>query len=611
MKKTNQHIRMLAKSIRELKRISPGYLALSISSSVFSAIYPYIPIYMSAKIIDALIAKNEIKTIFANVIITISLTFIFGIVSQILNKSLQLKGSILKNHHDLFLNEKMNSLALSQAEDARVQAMKERISSNANMFSFGIVRVAGDLAYFANCLISVCIAAALSCSLFFTEQPGGSIAERFGLSGLLLAAIALSVFVNYKSSVKKMKQISKSTSTLGNVSSYMAFYEKQYLEDYDAAKDIRIFGHKSFILREIGKNSADKLLEMRKITWRAQVNANMASAAVNSLTGGLLYVFAASKAYMGLISSGSIVLYFGAINRFISAVAGTASAAFRIRENTEYLKLFFDFLELKPAVQCGNRKAEKRKNHTLEFNNVSFRYPNAANNAVSNLTVSIPWGKKIAVVGENGSGKTTFIKLLCSFYKPDKGSISLDGYDIFDYDFSEYMSLFSVVFQDFKLLAQPICKNVSADDTYDEKRVYAALKKAGAASYIYSLKNKSRQFLYGDFDIDGVNVSGGEEQKIAIARAVYKDAPYMILDEPTAALDPIAEFEIYQNISNIIKDKTVILISHRLSSCRLCDKIAVFDKGSLVQFGSHDELLADENGKYYRLWKAQSQYYNI
>lgn len=566
---------------------------------------------MSAKIIDSLVAKSELKTIMADVIITIVLTFIVGIVNQLLNKSLQLKGNILKNQHDLFLNEKMNSLALSQVEDASVQAMKERISENGNMFALGIVRVSGDLAYLLNCLISACIAIILSYNLFFSEQNNGSVLERFGFSGLLLVAIVISIIVNYKCSIKIMKQMSRSTSTLGNASTYMAFYEKQYLEDYDAAKDIRIFGHQSFILQEIKKNSADKLWAMRKNTGRTQVNANIASTIVNTLIGGLLYVFVTFKAYAGLVSYGNIVLYFGTMNRFVTALSGIASAAFRLRENTEYLKLFFEYVELESAIQTGNRKLADKREHSIEFKNVSFRYPNAAENAISNLSISIPWGKKIAVVGENGSGKTTFIKLLCSFYRPDNGSIQLDGHDIFDYDFDKYMSLFSVVFQDFKLLSQPISKNVSADDIYDENRVHEALEKAGVADYIDSLKNKSDQFLYNNFDINGINVSGGEEQKIAIARAVYKEAPYMILDEPTAALDPIAEFDIYQNISNIIKDKTVILISHRLSSCRLCDKIAVFDKGRLVQFGTHDELLSDAAGKYYQLWTAQAQYYNI
>ena len=210
---------------------------------------------------------------------------------------------------------------------------------------------------------------------------------------------------------------------------------------------------------------------------------------------------------------------------------------------------------------------------------------------------------------ENGSGKTTFIKLLCRLYDPDEGEILLNGINIRKYDYRDYMNVFSVVFQDFQLLSRPLGQNVAGSRAYDRERARKALEDAGFGERLASLPDGLDTQLYKEFGEEGVDVSGGEAQKIAIARALYKDAPFIVLDEPTAALDPIAEAEIYQQFNQIAGDKTAVYISHRLSSCRFCDEILVFDGGSIVQKGSHDELVADETGKYHALWHAQAQYY--
>ena len=215
----------------------------------------------------------------------------------------------------------------------------------------------------------------------------------------------------------------------------------------------------------------------------------------------------------------------------------------------------------------------------------------------------------MAVVGENGSGKTTFIKLLCRLYDPTEGEILLNGIDIRKYRYDEYMQLFSVVFQDFQLLSQPLGNNVSGNLNYDRQRARNALEDAGFGERLETLPQGLDTMLYKEFGENGVEVSGGEAQKIAIARALYKDAPFIILDEPTAALDPIAEAEIYSKFNDIVTDKTAIYISHRLSSCKFCDEILVFHQGAVIQQGTHENLLAEETGKYHQLWHAQAQYY--
>ena len=248
---------------------------------------------------------------------------------------------------------------------------------------------------------------------------------------------------------------------------------------------------------------------------------------------------------------------------------------------------------------------------------MSFKYPRTDNYALRHVNMRFKIGDKLAIVGENGSGKTTFIKLLCRLYDPTEGKILLNGIDITRYRYNEYMALFSVVFQDYTLFDFSIGDNVAASMQYDEEKVRDCLIRAGMGEKLSSLdmdakakgKNALDFSIGRSYDSEGIDISGGERQKIALARVLYKDAPFVILDEPTAALDPIAEAAVYEDFNKITEDKTAVFISHRLSSCRFCDTIAVFDKGQLVQKGSHDSLVAVADGKYAELWSAQAQYY--
>lgn len=199
--------------------------------------------------------------------------------------------------------------------------------------------------------------------------------------------------------------------------------------------------------------------------------------------------------------------------------------------------------------------------------------------------------------------------MLCRLYDPTEGEVLLNGVNIKKYDYDEYLAVFSVVFQDFKLFSFSLGENVAAGAIYDADSVVSALNQSGFGERLASMPDGINTPLYKDFDKSGIEISGGEAQKIALARALYKDAPFIILDEPTAALDPIAEYEIYSKFNEIVRNKTAVYISHRLSSCRFCDKIVAFDNGQIIQVGSHEELSSDKNGKYYELWHAQTQYY--
>jgi ATP-binding cassette subfamily B protein len=317
------------------------------------------------------------------------------------------------------------------------------------------------------------------------------------------------------------------------------------------------------------------------------------------------------NAVRGLLEIGSVILYVGFITRLVTAVTNLTDYIALTKMNAPFLLHYLSFFEIENKMYYGSLPVEKRADneYEIEFHNVSFKYPGSDSYALKNLCLKLNIGQRLAVVGMNGSGKTTMIKLLCRLYDPTEGEITLNGIDIRKYRYHEYMKVFSVVFQDFKLFSFSLGQNTAASVDVETDRAMDSLYKAGFADRFSTMPKGLDTPLYKDFEEEGVEISGGEAQKIALARALYKNAPFIVLDEPTAALDPIAEFDIYSKFNEIVGGKTAIYISHRLSSCRFCDDIAVFHEGELIQRGNHDALLDDKNGKYFELWNAQAQYY--
>ena len=335
------------------------------------------------------------------------------------------------------------------------------------------------------------------------------------------------------------------------------------------------------------------------------------SAAIPALLSGVVYVFVCLKALGGAFGIGSVTQYVSAVTTLSGNAAKLLNTVNDMRTNTQFMRNIYAFLDIPNSMYQGSLTTEKRsdRKYEVEFKDVSFRYPGSGIWALRHVSMKFKVGQRLAIVGENGSGKTTFIKLLCRLYDPQEGQILLNGIDIRKYRYDDYMNIFSVVFQDFQLICQPLGANVAGSVRYDRRRAEKALLDAGFGDRLSAMEKGLDTMLYKDFAEDGVEISGGEAQKIAIARALYKDAPFIILDEPTAALDPIAEAEIYSKFDEIAGDKTAIYISHRLSSCKFCDEIAVFHEGRVIQQGSHAQLVADTGGKYCQLWNAQAQYY--
>jgi len=246
---------------------------------------------------------------------------------------------------------------------------------------------------------------------------------------------------------------------------------------------------------------------------------------------------------------------------------------------------------------------------TFEFRNVSFKYPSTEKMILKNVNIKLSAGESLSLVGINGAGKSTFVKLLCRFYEPTEGEILLNGMPVNQIPYDQYMKLFSVVFQDFKLFSYSVQENITMSDTADLEKLDRCIELAGIKEKISSLKDGISAYMSKQFDSEGVEFSGGEGQKVAIARALYKDACIVILDEHTSALDPIAEYDIYKRFSELAEGKCALYISHRLSSTRFTDKIAVFSDGELCEYGTHKELITIQDGIYKEMFEMQAQYY--
>jgi ATP-binding cassette subfamily B protein len=331
-------------------------------------------------------------------------------------------------------------------------------------------------------------------------------------------------------------------------------------------------------------------------------------AILGALVGFGVYLFIGVKGLYGLFGIGSLVMYCGSFMQIINGVMMLANTLGKLEEIVPLARCYFEILDIKDDMTYGDKVLDLNDKFEIEFRNVSFKYPSSDNYALQNINIKINNGENLAVVGRNGSGKTTFIKLLCRLYDVTDGEILINGINIKEYTKDSILKLYSVVFQDFKIFSTTLAQNISASEDYDSDKLYDALDKANIKDRVLAMEHKEKTYLYKDIDKSGVEISGGEAQKLALARALYKDAPIVILDEPTAALDPIAENEIYSRFNSFVQGKTAIYISHRLSSCAFCDNIAVFDKAKLVEFGTHNDLL-NNNGKYNELWNAQAKYY--
>ncbi len=382
-------------------------------------------------------------------------------------------------------------------------------------------------------------------------------------------------------------------------------------KDYSAAKDIRIFHIRPW-LEELGDKSMAAFTAFHKKANSVYIWGRIADLILAFVRNGIAYAYLLHLVLANGLSASEFLLYFSAVGGFttwVSGILGDLTTLHRqsldistVRECIEYPESF-DF------KSGDSLEPDNKTTYEIQLVNVSFRYPESEKFTLKNINLTLHPGEKLAVVGLNGAGKTTLVKLICGFYDPTEGQVLLNGRDIKEYNRQDYYRLFSAVFQDFSLLAGTIATNIAqTEDNVDMEKVKACAEQAGLLSKIESLPDGFDTYLNRMVYENAILLSGGETQRLMLARALYKNAPVIVLDEPTAALDPIAEAEMYEKYSEMTRGKSSIYISHRLASTRFCDRIILLEKNRITEEGTHDELLA-RGGRYAELFEVQSKYY--
>ena len=619
MEETNMTLRRTLagtwRCAKELHKISPQIFPVLTIYSLVYAILPYVTVFFSAQILKelALLRREDMlwKWVIAGVLVTGALT----LGKALLEQRFEALYDDLWGRKEILFARKLFSMDYADIDKHETHDIRAQICQQENWGGWGIARIPELYQIGLRHFLGIASGIALTVTLFTCPVPetaGALTVLNHPVFILLLALMMVGVsLLAGRLSAKALEYWSKGAehATLGNrMFSYFGYYANKK-ERY---AEVRMYDQQDLISKYWGmENTFSTKGYMGKLAQGPLGIYGGLGVAVTTLTTGFVYLFTCLKAWGGAFDVGSITQYVGAATALAVNIAGLTELLGEMKTNNQYVELAFRFLDIPNSMYQGSLTTEKRsdRQYEVEFCNVSFRYPGSENWALRNVSMKFRVGKRLAIVGENGSGKSTFIKLLCRLYDPQEGEILLNGIDIRKYNYRDYMDIFSIVFQDFQLLSQPLGANVAGSSDYDEAKVRKALMDAGFGERLASMPDGLNTQLYKDFTEDGVEVSGGEAQKIAIARALYKDAPFIILDEPTAALDPIAEAEIYSKFNDISGDKTAIYISHRLSSCKFCDEIAVFHNGTVIEQGTHEALLADKTGKYHELWHVQAQYY--
>ncbi|MDE7284709.1 MAG: ABC transporter ATP-binding protein/permease [Lachnospiraceae bacterium] len=595
----------------------PQMVLSRIISVVWNALTPYVGIRLSALVIDELAGGRDVGRLRFLVLLTLVSAAVIALMSALLNKwkEVQNSGDWWKVNHLFF--EKLLDMDYVSRDESKTAELLSIIRQNQGGFSWGLHKVIKGYEELCSSVFTLVGGIALTASLFVSRVP-----ESAGVYTVLnnplfiVLMIAVMLMITYIAPVLSNKADSYwalNVKFLNRSNRLYSFFGSLGYHR-EIATDVRMYRQDKICKnnnQENRENSFGSKGIMAKCGRGPMGLYNAASAAVSVVFTGVVYTFVCLKAWAGAFGLGAVSQYVASITKVSGGMSALISALGGMRNNAAFLVPIFEFFDIPNNMYQGSLSVEKRRDrkYEVEFRNVSFKYPGSENYALRNVNMKFEIGRRLAVVGMNGSGKTTFIKLLCRLYDPTEGEILLNGIDIRKYNYAEYMMIFSIVFQDFRLFALKLGENVACNTAYDRERVLDSLKKSGFSERLSELQDGVETYLYKDYDSNGVNISGGEAQKIAIARALYKDAPFIILDEPTAALDPIAEAEIYSKFNDIAGDKTAIYISHRLSSCKFCDMIVVFHDGAIIQQGTHDSLVADESGKYYELWHAQAQYY--
>lgn len=603
------NMKTVFKIYKEIHSLEKKVLPATTIQSIVSSLKPFINILFTAKIINLLSDGKDFKTVMLYITIAVAINFILFFLGCFLDEYSQNLRNLLLNKENKKVASKLFGTEYQKLENSEFKELihkhEEAEKSRWSRFPYFVWTIYRFLNGLFTLIISVIIIFPLL-KVGFTKIGDTFFEKPFFLITIISAILAMAVIillvaVNINKSYLKANE---SYAELDRI--FYSFLD--IFDDYRTGKEIRIYKEQNLI----DNIATSKILTggektLRKISMHT-AKASSFVAILGAVVGFGVYLFIGIKGLLGLFGIGSLVLYCGSFMQIINGIMMMANTFGKLQEIIPLAKCYFEILDTKDDMEYGEKELDLTDKFEIEYRSVSFKYPNAENYSLKNINIKISNGEKLAVVGRNGSGKTTFIKLMCRLYDATEGEILINGINIKEYTKESIISLYSVVFQDFKIFSTTLAQNISAREDYDREKLFDVLDKANVKDRVLKMEDKENTYLYKELHKSGVEISGGEAQKLALARALYKDAPVVILDEPTATLDPIAENEIYSRFNSFVKNKTAIYISHRLTSCAFCNNIAVFDKAELVETGTHQDLI-EKNGKYNELWNAQAKYY--
>ncbi len=567
------------------------YVVYNFLCQFISSVIPIVSVIIPKFMIDELVGKQRVWVLMMYIGGYTGYLFVSESISNWLSLHAFTLRTKLSADWGLFLHERLMDADFENLENPEFLDMKEK----ANKFLYGDWQ---GFSYIFDSALNVM-------GQFITLIGIISIIAtlNFGMVILFIGLVLLSSYVEAWAKKRDMELSLESVKVERGWD-----YYGQLMEDFQYGKEIRINHLEEWLLHK-EKAYADTAVEYYRKRNSFHIKSGFITSALTFVQQIIAYVYVAISVVTKSLTVGDFTLYIGTITTFAEAMRRVMRGFVEIRAYGMYYEAVESYMNIPRRMRDNKREPLQDIEHEICFENVSFCYQGQEEFALKNINLTICPGEKISIVGENGAGKTTLIKLLTRLYDPTEGRILIDGMDIRDIDYEEYMDLFSAVFQDYKLFSMSLYDNVKLAGQENRSMIETLLCKVGLSSRLQTLKDGVDTFIYKIFDESGFEPSGGEGQKIALARALYKNAPIVILDEPTAALDPRAEFELYQQFNELVDSKTALYISHRLSSARFCDKILVLKNGEIIESGTHDELIVLKNGVYRELYRMQAQFY--
>ena len=584
-------MRTLKLSLQIMVKYQPSYLFLLLAAGLAEAAKPFVAVLLPKLVLEELSGARDPARL---LLLTIAAAGFSGLIywlSGYLSLRRDRANAKFNNLTDRVLADRTLTMDYPYLEDPEVLKMVQQFMQG-RMTQGGLAGAFGWA--LGNGLPALLTALGM---MFILARLSG------GLLGLLLAATAVSL-VLLRLQVKYLSGMTMEMADGNRILGYLF----EVFTDFSYGKDIRLFEAEPLMTTRM-KDTVDELWRVCFGNYTKSGACQAGRAAIAQGVVALIYAMLAVQTVQKGLSIADFVMLTAAAVSFASSVMTAVTSAMNFYGALKMVAPFGEYMNLPPVLSQGSEPVpELTGEDAVVFDHVTFTYPRAAEPTLKDLCFTIKRGERLAVVGENGAGKTTMIKLLLRLYEPDEGTIYLGGRDIRTMSREETLKQFAVVFQDFKLLAFSVKENICIGPGGDEERLHEVLRKLDLDKVMESTPHGAETSVYRLFDEEGVEFSGGERQKMAIARALYKDSPIVVMDEPTAALDPIAEAEIYGHLNQLVEHKTALFISHRLSSCKFCDRVAVFENGGVTQCGSHRELMAQE-GLYRRMFTAQARYY--